>query len=82
VPNVATDGGLNGEIRFFDPSSSAHVKNFSWGTHGQRSATGPIYGMGAGRHIGTNNAINALRFFFSSGNVASGVFSLYGVRKS
>jgi hypothetical protein len=82
IPNVTTDGGLNGEIRFFDPSSSAHVKNFRWGMHGQRTATGPVYGMGSGRYVGTINAINALRFFFSSGNIASGVLSLYGVRKS
>ena len=82
VPNVTTDSGANGEMRFFDPSSSAHVKNFTWHLHGQRAATGPIYAMGNGRYIGTNNAINAIRLFFSTGNIASGIIALYGVRRA
>ena len=30
----------------------------------------------------TTSAINAIQFKFSSGNIADGVFKLYGVKKS
>lgn len=82
VSNTAADGGMNGEIRFFNPSSTSAKKVFTWVLSYYRS-TGTVqhYTVGGGRFQLDNNAINAVRVMYSSGTI-TGNIALYGRRKS
>jgi hypothetical protein len=79
--NAAGDGGVNGEIRFFNPSSSTGKKWIRSVTAHYRTANGTCEWQQGGRYQADNNAWNAIRIFFSTGNIAAGTFTLYGVRK-
>lgn len=73
-------GGCDFELTVFAPSNTTQRKRFA----------GPLVytdngGIGVGQtnsgiYRGTTNAINGLRFLFSSGNIAGGTFKLYGVK--
>lgn len=86
ISNVAASGGQSGEVRLFSPSSAVVKKSIlaasvtervnSAGASDFRNATaGGIYQADA-------NAVNGFRFLMSTGNIASGLFKLYGVKKS
>jgi hypothetical protein len=80
--NAATSG-LNGVIRFYKPSGTAAPKNFVGQTVAEESSTTDIIRSDvSGRYQLTNNAINAIRLVYNSGNIAAGSAYLYGVRKS
>lgn len=70
---------VGGELRVFGPSAGT-LQPFNWmmsyfdGTNNKMLTGGGCYTGGV--------AINAIRFRFSSGNIASGTISLYGLRKS
>jgi hypothetical protein len=73
--------GIAGQLKLYNPSSSAIFKQmraetdvFDGSNHYSFSTGGAYYGAGT--------ALNAIKFAFSSGNIASGNFRLYGLRKS
>lgn len=73
---------LGGEVRFFVPSSAASRKAFMWHVthvHSNGTHTGAV---GAGSFLLNTSAIDGIRFVMSAGNITSGTFALYGVRKS
>jgi len=79
VGNVS-DEHASGTLTLFSPSSTTYVKHFissSEKTSGGFSANDFCGGYG-----NTTSAVNAIQFKFSSGNIADGVFKLYGVKKS
>lgn len=79
--NVTSEGGLSGTVRFW-PNGSAGRKAFI-GESGGISASNGYFGFTVrGTWDGGNTAINGISFRFSSGNIASGNFRLYGVAKS
>lgn len=69
---------MGGNLYLFGPSAST-LQAINWqmsyfdGTNTKLVTGGGLYTGGA--------AINGLRFLFSSGNITSGTFSLYGIRK-
>lgn len=73
---------VNGQIRIFKPSGSTLYKvfnsQFSYLYNGTTLATN----HGSSMYINSTNAINGLRIKMSSGNITSGEFKLYGVKKS
>lgn len=77
---TASRGGVSGSIKLFDPLTTATRTHISYKLKG--SDTTPedfnIDGMGLWN---LTTAVNALRFFFSSGNIASGVIRVYGLAK-
>lgn len=84
--NTANSGGMSGEVRFFGPSSAASRKHFLSKFTVNRSDSASASDL---RHYGGSGvfqlntaAINGIRFLFATGNITSGTFSLYGVRKS
>jgi hypothetical protein len=82
VGNAATKG-FNFKLHFFKPAGTALHKVFQLVPIGYETSSGDIFvTMKTGIYIGTTNAINGVRFLFSSGNIISGSFSLYGVKKS
>jgi hypothetical protein len=75
VTNTASDGGVCAVVKLFSPSNTTASKMVF--VNATAAATSVMGGMARA----TTSAITGLRFLFSSGNVASGLFKLYGVRK-
>lgn len=82
--NCSTEStrAVNGEVKFWKPSGTSHRKAF----HASISYQPDTVAVGlmevAGAFQNGVGAIDGVRFLFSSGNIASGTFTLYGVRKS
>ncbi len=75
------DENLCGFMQIFNPSSTTYVKHFicNLNTYTFHNYSINAYSAGYGN---TTSAVNAIQFKFSSGNIADGVFKLYGVKKS
>jgi hypothetical protein len=75
------DESLSGMLTLFNPSSTVYVKHFLTNTneYGADNISTNYYMAGYGN---TTSAVNAIRFQFNSGNIADGIFKLYGVKKS
>ena len=75
------DQNIASTLTLFNPSSTTYVKHFIINTnycdHGDETDNGFYAG-----YFNTTSAINAINFKMSSGNIASGVIKLYGVKKS
>lgn len=74
--------GLSGEVRLFNPAGAVALKKFIYDTSYLTNVPNSLRVFGQGMYGGDTNAINAVQFFMSAGNVASGRFALYGLRKS
>jgi hypothetical protein len=73
---------VNFVCHFFKPSGTASAKNFQFLPLGYINSGGDYYTqMVSGSYVGTNNAITGVRVLMSSGNITSGSFYLYGVKK-
>lgn len=81
VSSTVTAGGLNGVVKLFGPSGTASNKTVSWSV-GYANPSAYYVEIGAGNYTASQTAIDAVRFFFNSGDITSGLFKLYGVRKS
>jgi len=71
------------EITIYNPSSTTIQKNVIWTGAFTRNTATPNYQSFQG--TATNTAVTAFtgfRFYFSSGNVTSGTFRLYGIAKT
>jgi hypothetical protein len=78
VKNTATNG-LCGTLRLYSPGSTAVHKQVV----GQVSSLDSVSFLGGtptGIYLSTT-AVNAFRFLFSSGNIASGIVRVYGIAK-
>ena len=74
------DGGGSGDLYLFGPSSTIFVKQ--WYSTFQYMADGyTLEGFSAG-YGNTTSAVDAVNFQMSSGNIATGTISLYGINKS
>lgn len=81
ISNSAARGGVNGELRLFDPLGTTSYKrvigNFTYwnsSSFASKATLGAIYS--------STSAVNAIRFFFSSGNITSGTIRVYGINKA
>lgn len=82
MPNTSSQGGSSGEIHLFNLGQGTQTKYFYAHSVGRRDSSHHIaawYGGGFGT---TMTAVNGIRLLAQSGNITSGTFSLYGVRKS
>lgn len=68
----------NGHITFFNPSSTAGYKHLAFATAFTNSVPSTLFYNGSGHYLSAT-AVTGIRFLMSSGNIASGVFKLYGV---
>ena len=72
------DSAGSGELTIFNPSSTTFVKHFL--ATSNTAATSPYtINFRYGGYGNTTNAINAVQFKQSSGNIDSGVIKLYGI---
>jgi len=70
------DESTSGELRLFSPSSTTFVKHFI--SRSSVAATGAKDGFVAG-YFNTTSAIDAIQFKMSSGNIDSGIITLFGI---
>jgi len=78
VGNVANSEGITGNLTLYNPSSTTHHRTtglFSWGY-----TDGTIRSGAHGGQIILASDIDAVKFFFSSGNITSGTITMYGVK--
>jgi len=75
------DANTNGYLTIFNPSSTTFVKHFIAQGNGMYNSSYsiPSYSSGYGN---TTSAVNAIRFQFNSGAIASGKIKLYGIKDS
>jgi hypothetical protein len=75
------DDNNSGEMCLYNPSSTTYVKHFI-----SRISNTNITAQAGDNFIAgyanTTSAVNAIQFKMSSGNIADGIFKLYGVKKS
>lgn len=83
VKSAASEGGVSGVVRLFAPAGTASNKAIRYSTaiYNPDISSAVLAAESAGMRNSTS-VVNAIRFLFSSGNIASGLFKLYGVRKS
>lgn len=79
IGNVAGEG-FSGRMTSFFPGAAAEYRSFWWGLH---KTTAGVYVRvnGSGARL-TAADVDAIRFLFSSGNIASGKITLLGRRKA
>lgn len=80
-----TDGGMNLEVRVPEPSQTTRRKHVYWnGTSNAPTGNSSRHSVlsGSGRYNGSASALTGVRFQFSSGNITTGTFRLYGIAKS
>ena len=68
-------------LQLFNPSSTTYVKHFLV-TSQYSSADNYSVNSYIGGYANTTSAVNAIQFKMASGNIADGIFKLYGVKKS
>jgi len=76
----AAAGGLSGFHKLFNPLSASQYK-FLAGTVGFLHNDTNYYRTDHGSWYISVTAVNAIRFFMSSGNIASGIIRIYGITK-
>ena len=72
------DQCVSGQLHLFDPSNTNFVKHFISQTQNADSGNNSL-SFFVSCYCNTTTAIDGVQFKFSSGNIDSGVFKLYGV---
>jgi hypothetical protein len=80
IGNAANEGAAF-SMMIFNPSSTALSKRVTWHGSGITAAGLEVCYTGSAHNTGTA-ALTGIRFFPSSGNIASGTFRLYGLKNS
>lgn len=75
---TGTNEKLHGEITIYNPSAAAQCV-FTWINTSLCSYPLSFYNIGRGARVAAAD-VDAIRFMTSSGNIASGVFKLYGIK--
>lgn len=73
------DDNCNFQMMVFSPSSTTLQKCLQW--HGTSTNVSGTFNSGSG-WVASAAAVTGVRFFCSTGNIASGEFRLYGIKKS
>ena len=73
-----SDQAFNGTMHLFDPSNTTFVKHFisECNTNADAGTTQHTFVAG---YCNTTTAIDGVQFKFSSSNIDSGIFKMYGV---
>ena len=78
---VGSDTGenANGELIIYTPSDTTEKKMISWTCSHQRNDLEMCHGIGAGHYNNGESACTGIKLYMSSGNIATGLFKLYGI---
>lgn len=82
VNSTTAEGGASGVVDLFNLSSTASYKHNLFKLHYNNSVNGGNTINGGFAYRGSTAAIDGLRFLFNTGNIASGKFLLYKLRKA
>jgi hypothetical protein len=83
VTATTVEGGANGILTLYGASNTTAYKSMDVKIAAFRGAVGRYTFTGSGAYrAGATSAVDGLRFLMNSGNIASGTFSLYRLRKS
>jgi hypothetical protein len=77
-PALATTGGYSGIINCYNVTSSLYPTQCSTATINSTALSTTAFGVGGG-YYPTLVTVNAMQFSMSSGNIASGTFTLFGI---
>lgn len=80
--NTSNAKPLSGEVRFYGIGSAGTQKTIRGDLVYQPSGGTLAISSGAGAFIANTTAIDGIRFLMNSGNITSGNFALYGIRKT
>lgn len=78
-------GGVNFQMRVRNPTSTSIRKQIDWDGSAIARSSNQFWQerlFGSARYEGGNQALTGVRFLFSTGNIATGTFRLYGIRKT
>jgi len=81
VENTAALGGFSAQIRIVDPAGTTHNKTVVWQGNYYPSAASTCAVASGAAHRNSTADIDAIRFMFSTGDIASGKFRLYRIKK-
>ena len=82
IDNQNVSAGENGYYDIFNPLSTDHQKYANGQTWDSLNNNGFIASHNnTMKYEGDTNAISGINFFFGSGNIATGTFVLYGLKK-
>lgn len=73
---------LSSEVMVYPCTASVGLNEMTFRTIIFNSTTSAYQQIGSGVELSDSTPCNAIRFFFSSGNIASGRVTLYGMRKT
>lgn len=80
VSNVASNGGYNGNMMIHGVNQTGAYKLANLNAACTNNNATEFFNINSSYTFrGTTNPINALRFYFNSGNITSGRISLYGI---
>lgn len=80
--SCASDTPINMDVRVPVPTSSVYPRIWAQGT-ARNAASGAMYSFCSfGTNTGAAYAVTGIRFLAATGNIASGVFRLYGIKNS
>ena len=80
ISATASDGGMSGEVQILGDTQSTSInKQYLSLCHGSASNTWSQSHLAQG-YLERTEALTGVTFFFSTGNIASGVFKLYGIK--
>ena len=79
--NLATEG-CAGLMYFHEPSSTTLHKMFHWTGYTVDTAANGYSTGGGGKYEGGTGAITGIKLYYSTGNIASGEATLYGIANS
>ena len=71
--------GFSGELWLPNPASTAMLQQAWWNGTNQFTGGEAVMSSGGGHYVTSAAATDGIQFLFSSGNITSGTFTLYGV---
>jgi len=81
VSNASSDVGVNGVFHLYNPSENAYTTGQFLAVYSNNSQSVKYQGAVGSAHV-VAQITDAIRFRFSSGNIASGTILMYGIKKS
>lgn len=81
---LSTGAGVSAVIRMFNPSSTTLRKQFQYEGFAEGTLALATFSGGASSNVAVlaSNDVDAVQFGMTTGNIASGVFALYGIKKA
>jgi hypothetical protein len=79
ISTTASNGGITGSLMIYDPLNTTSYKTINF-QFGSRDTNNWYTSAGSMQLRDATTAISGITFYYSSGNIASGNFKLYGIK--